>query len=385
MNSTAPKKVSPKQVARSSVNDLDPYIPGRPINAIKDEFGLDKVVKLASNESSVKMPEGICQAIVDAIENVSRYPDGHARELRRALEKDLDIPFETMLIGNGAEDCINMIGQAFLNPGDESIIPEPTFDAYRVATEFMDATPVYVPLKEDSIDLDRVLGAVTAKTKIVWICSPNNPTGTVLKKQAFDDFLDQLPDNIVVVLDQAYWEYITSENPANACDYLDTDARVIGIRTFSKVFGLAGLRIGYLTAHPSIVEVIAKVKPPFNVNVLAQAAAIAALKEKTFKEQHLETTRVEREKMIAGFKARGITVTPTETNFLMVPLPFNGDDLFNRLLSQGVIVRPGSVFKIPNAIRLSIGNPEENQFFLEKFDQAMLEMMGEQDQNAISV
>lgn len=382
MNSTALKKLNPKQVARSSVIDLDPYIPGRPINAIKDEFGLEKVVKLASNESAVKMPEGICQAIVNAIENVSRYPDGHARELRRALSKDLGIPFETMLIGNGAEDCLNMIGQAFLNPGDESVIPEPTFDAYRVATEFMEATPVYVPLKDDGIDLDKVLGAVTDKTKIVWICSPNNPTGTVINRQAFDSFLDKLPDNIIVVLDQAYWEYITSENPANACDYLDTDARVIGIRTFSKVFGLAGLRIGYLTAHPTMVEVVSKVKPPFNVNVLAQAAAIAALKEKTFKAQHLETTRVEREKMIAAFQRRGITVKPSQTNFLMVPLPFNGDDLFNRLLSRGVIVRPGSVFKIPNAIRLSIGNPEENRFFLEKFDQAMLEMTGEQDKKS---
>jgi histidinol-phosphate aminotransferase len=385
MNDTTLNKLNPKQVARSSVNDLDPYIPGRPINAIKDEFRLDKVVKLASNESSVKMPEGVCRAIVDAIEDVGRYPDGHARELRRALSEDLDIPFETTLIGNGAEDCINMIGQAFLNPGDESVIPEPTFDAYRVATEFMEATPVYVPLKDDCIDLDKVLGAATDKTKIVWICSPNNPTGTVLKRDAFDTFLDKLPNNIVVVLDQAYWEYITSENPANACDYLDTDARVIGIRTFSKVFGLAGLRIGYLTAHPSIVKVIAKVKPPFNVNVLAQAAALAALKEKTFKAQHLETTQVEREKMIAAFKARGITVKPSETNFLMVPLPFSGDDLFNRLLSQGVIVRPGSVFKIPNAIRLSIGNPEENRFFLEKFDRAMLEMMGEQNNKTITV
>ena len=377
MNSTAPIKLNPELVSKSLINDLDPYVPGRPINAIKDEFGLDRVVKLASNESSVKMPRGIFQAIVDATENLGRYPDGHARELRRALAKELDIPFETTMVGNGAEECLNMIGQAFLNPGDESVIPDPTFDAYRIATEFMAATPVYVPLKDDCIDLDRVLGAVTDKTKIVWICSPNNPTGTVLDKQVFDAFLDKLPDNIIVVLDQAYWEYIISENPANACDYLDTDARVIGIRTFSKVFGLAGLRIGYLTAHPAVVEVISKVKPPFNVNVLAQAAAKAALAEKAFKAQHLEVTRIEREKMIAAFQARGITVKPTQTNFLMVPLPFNGDKLFSRLLPQGVIVRPGSVFKIPNAIRLSIGNPEENRFFLEKFDQVMAEMTQE--------
>ena len=371
MSHAAPKKINPELVSKASLLNLDPYIPGKPIQVIKKRFGLDRVVKLASNECSVKMPEGIRMAVIEAISDVGRYPDGHARELRQELSESLHIAIESTMVGNGAEECINMVAQAFLNSGDESIIPDPSFDAYRISTEYMAGKPVYVPLVNGCIDLDNVLQQVTKKTKIIWICSPNNPTGTVVSKHDFDSFLEKLPQDILVVLDQAYWEYIISENPANCCDYLETDARVIGIRTFSKVFGLAGLRVGYLIAHPKVVEIISKVKLPFNVNVLAQAAAKAALKETEFKTQHLEMTRTQREYLIESFKKRGITVNPTETNFIMVPLPFSGDQLFEKLLPQGVIIRPGSVFGIKNAIRLSIGTPEENRFFLEKFDEAV--------------
>ena len=371
MKKNAPLKLNPVSASKDEVINLKPYIPGKPIQEIKKRFGMDRVVKLASNECPVTMPEGIRKALVDAIENVKRYPDGHSLELRHALAEDLNIPAEATLVGNGAEECLNMIGQAFINPGDESIIPDPSFDSYRITTEFMGGEPVFVPLSGDHIDLDGLLERVSDRTKIIWICSPNNPTGTVISKPDFDAFLDRLAEGIVVVFDQAYWEYIVSRNPANSCDYLENDARVIGVRTFSKVFGLAGLRVGYLIAHPSVIDVIAKVKLSFNVNVLAQVAARAALREKQFKKDHLEMTRTEREKLIAAFKERGIVVRPTETNFIMIPLPFNGDELFERLLPEGMIVRPGSVFGMPNAIRLSIGNPEENRFFLETFDQAM--------------
>ena len=365
-----PQKLDPVAASKACVTGLAPYIPGKPIREIQKKFHLDQVVKLASNESGLDLPQGIRDAVINALPFVGKYPDGHACELREALGTDLGIPPDTILVGNGAEECLNMIGQAFLNPGDECIIPDPSFDSYRISSEFMEAVPVYVPLTDDCINFNALLTQVTGKTKIIWICSPNNPTGTVVSKTDFDLFLDRLPENIIVVLDQAYWEYIVSDDPADACRYLDSDARVIGVRTFSKVFGLAGLRIGYLTAHPNVIEVIAKVKLSFNVNVLAQAAATAAIKEKAFKRTHLAMIIEERAKLIAAFKERGITVRPTETNFIMVPLPFNGDELFNALLPMGIIVRPGSVFNIPNAIRLSIGNPDENRLFLEKFDQA---------------
>ena len=373
-NVAGPKRLNPHRLVRKEVAELLPYIPGKPIRSVRREFGLEKIIKLASNECPLEIPQNIVTAITAGIKSISRYPDGHSTGLRQAMADYYRIPAESFLIGNGAEECIRMISQAFLNPEDDSVIPDPSFDAYRTATSLASAGITRVPLVDFHIDLDAVFDSVTHRTKIIWLCSPNNPTGTVILKDEFERFLDRLPDNKIVILDQAYWEYLDSREAANALDYIQSDARVIGIRTFSKVYGLAGIRIGFLTAHPAVIEMVSKVKLPFNVNVLAQAAAMAALNNPDFVHHHLEVIKEERIKLRKALEERGLQVVPSETNFLFVRLPVDGDELFKHLLPKGIIIRPGSIFGWPEFMRLSVGVAADNQDFLLKFDHAIKEI-----------
>ncbi len=345
MNSPATDlKIEAQKIARAGTLELGAYIPGKPIREVKEAYGLKEVVKLASNECPLPLPSSIQNMMVQEMENLVRYPDGHCRELRRHLSDRLGVSPDRLLFGNGAEECVRLIGQAFLNPGDKGVIPSTVYDAYDTAIRMPGGEVVKVPLKGHCIDLEATLAQVDGRTKIVWFCSPANPTGTLIKREAFDRFLERLPDNVLVVLDEAYLEFVTARDAAHALDYQDRDARVIGLRTFSKAYGLAGLRVGYMVAHPSIIEIIAMVKLPFNVNVLAQAAALCMLEEQDFVRRHVQLIREEREILRKALEDRGLFVVPSEANFLFVQLPLDGDKLFQRLLPQGIIIRPGSVF-----------------------------------------
>ena len=371
---TTPKKINAQQLARKGILELGAYIPGKPIEDVKEEYGLEEVIKLASNECQLPLPEGISQAIIAEAENLSRYPDGYCRKLRHRLASHLDVPPNCLLFGNGAEECIRLISQAFLNPGENSLIPSPIFDAYDTAVRLAGAEPVRIPLTNHRTNLEGILNRVNRQTKIVWLCSPANPSGTIITRNEFDDFLERLPRDVLVVLDEAYFEYVATETAAHATDYLFRDERVIGLRTFSKAYGLAGLRIGYLLAHPSVIDIIAMVKLPFNVNIMAQAAAIRILDESEFFTHHINLIRSERTYLTQALEHRKMVVIPSDTNFLFVEMPVDSDLLFKKLLYLGIIIRPGSLWQMPNYIRLTVGTREQNDKFLSATDAVLAKL-----------
>jgi len=361
-------KVDPRRIARKGILELGAYVPGKATEEVKEAYGLEEVVKLASNECPLPLPDGLREVIEAEFVNLARYPDGHCRKLRRRVAAYLGVQEECLLFGNGAEECIRLIGQAFLNPSDAGLIPSPIFDAYETAIRMPGAKVVKVPIKDYQIDLEAMLSAVDRSTKIVWLCSPANPTGKIISRDAFEGFLSLLPENILVVLDEAYREFVADKRAAHAQDYIERDARVIGLRTFSKAFGLAGLRVGYLVAHPSVIEIVSMVKLPFNVNRLAQAAALSMLEEEDFVQNHVEMIQSEREHLRRELEERGAFVVPSEANFLLVKLPLDGDELFKRLLPLGFIIRPGSLWGLNQYIRLTVGTPEQNRRFLSHVD-----------------
>ena len=358
---TPPKHIDPIQAARSGVAALKPYIPGKPIVEVKEELGLDEVVKLASNECPLPLPADAIQAIAREAGNLTRYPDGHCRLLKRELAARLDIDPACLVFSNGAEESIRLVAQTFVNQGDRVIIPAPIFDAYETASILCGGEVVPVPLCDYRIDLAAILEHVDSRTKIIWLCSPANPTGPTIKRAEFDTFLTRLPDHVLVVLDEAYREFVTEPDCAHSETYLFRDDRVIGLRTFSKAFGMAGLRVGYALAHPSVIELIAKVKLPFNVNVLAQALALQMLTDDSFVRNHTRMIIDERDRTTRALEKMGLMVVPSQTNFLFVELPVECDSVFQRLLAHGFIIRPGSVFGLPRFMRLSLGTPEQNQ------------------------
>jgi len=367
-------RFNPAAAARQGIAGLQPYIPGKPIVEVKEELGLDEVVKLASNECALPLPESIVQNIIDEATDFGRYPDGHCRRLRRELSAWLDVDPNCLAFGNGAEECIRLVAQVFIDQGDVCILPDPIFDAYATATILCGGEVDRVPLKNYCIDLEAILKRVSDRTKLVWLCSPANPTGPVIRKNDFDSFLSRLPERIVVVLDEAYREFVTNEESAHADHYLFKDDRVIGLRTFSKAFGMAGLRVGYVVAHPMIIELISKVKLPFNVNVPAQAAALALLREQEFVQNYIDLVVSERAQTGLDLETLGLKVLPSQANFLFIELPTDGDRVFRKLLQKGFIIRPGSVFGLPNFMRVSLGTRVQNQQFVEHLRRILLEI-----------
>jgi len=367
------------RLARENVADMAPYIPGKPILEVQEEFGLTQVVKLSSNECPFGLPEDLGTVLARAAVSGNRYPDALCRRLRAKLATVLDISESHLIFGNGAEECIRLIAQIFLNHGDQAVIPTPIFDAYSTATKLMGAREICLPLNGFRIDLDAVLKACedNESVKMVWLCSPSNPTGDLLKKDELDTFLSRLPENIMVVLDEAYAEFVTDSDGATTRDYLDTDPRVIGLRTFSKAYGLAGLRVGYIVAHPGIIELVNNVKLPFNVNALALAAAEFMLDHASFARDHVDLVVRERAFMQAELTRRGFVVPESQASFLFVAitpsLHLTGREIFKSLLPKGFIIRPGTAFGVPETFRMSLGTREENLAFLQEFDKLLAE------------
>lgn len=364
-------------LAREHVARMAPYIPGKPILDVQEEYGLGKVVKLSSNECPFDLPAGLADALAASVRSGNRYPDALCRRLRAKVAAKLGVGETNLIFGNGAEECIRLIAQIFLNHGDTAIIPTPIFDAYSVATRLMGAREICLPLKGYRIDLNAVLDACTRheRVKLVWLCSPSNPTGDLLKKKELDEFLARLPHDIMVVLDEAYAEFVTDPQAARTEDYLDADPRVIGLRTFSKAYGLAGFRVGYLVAQPGVIDLVNNVKLPFNVNFQALAAAEFMLDEQAFARNHVDIVVKEREFMQKELVNRGMDVPPSQASFLFVKLPEglkkNGVDIFKALLPKGFIVRPGTAFGVPEYFRMSLGTREDNLAFLQEFDKLL--------------
>jgi len=357
---------------RNTINYLNPYIPGKPISEVKREFGLDKVIKLASNENPLGSSPKATEAVAKWAANMAIYPDGNCTELRNALAKKLNLKPEQFLFGAGTDQILELIAQTFVNPEDNTISAHPSFSRYETVTRIMDGEFITVPLDKDyRFDLDGILSHVGKKTRIVWICNPNNPTGTIITSKELDCFLEKIPRDVLVVLDEAYYEYARGGDYPESLNLLDKYDNIIILRTFSKIYGLAGLRIGYAISNEDTIGYINRVRGPFNVNAAAQLAAVAALEDQDFLMKSLENNNKGKQYLYKAFDEMGLDYIPTYTNFIMVNVKTDSKQLFVDLLKKGVIIRSGDIFGMDNWIRVTIGTLEENEIFIQALKEVL--------------
>jgi histidinol-phosphate aminotransferase len=353
------------------VNKIAPYVAGKPIAEVEREYGIKNSVKLASNENPLGPSPKAMAAIINAAANVHRYPDEPSYELLKRLAAQWEVMPEQIIVGNGSDEILGFLSRALLQPGDEVIVPTPSFLMYTIVAQTAGAHHVTVPLKDMGIDLQGVLAGVTSKTRLIFICNPNNPTGSIVRHDEFSQFLNELPSDIVVVMDEAYAEFIRDAQCAKGISYLENDTPVVAMRTFSKAYGLAGLRVGYGVMPVDLAAVLNKVRMPFNVNSLAHAAALAALDDTAFLHQTVELTHQSLDLLYGELEKRQIRYFPTQANFFLIDVAQDANQVFKAMLAQGVIVRSMAGYGFPEYIRINIGLPDENETFLAVLDKVL--------------
>ena len=341
--------------------DIDPYVPGKPIEALERELGVRNSVKLASNENPLGPSPRAMAALRDAIPNLHRYPDGAGHEFIAALAAHLNCRPQNIVMGNGSDDIIGLLANTLLTPGERAVMPRPSFLMYEIAVRTVGAEPVFVPLKGMAIDLDRIRRALDDRTRLVFLCNPNNPTGTIIRQRAFERFLEDLPPAVVVVVDEAYIEFVRDPACLQSIAMAQSDRPVVTLRTFSKLYGLAGLRVGYGIMPESLAEGLNRIRQPFNVNLLAQIGARAALADQAFVAQTLELVHAGLDYLYRELDALGLTYHPTQSNFFLIDMQRDAGAVFEALLKQGVIVRSMLGYGFPHCIRVNVGTAEENR------------------------
>jgi histidinol-phosphate aminotransferase len=349
---------------RRAIADLVPYEPGKPVDEVQRELGLEHVVKLASNEGPFPPFPAALEALDRVAHDLNRYPDGGAWALRSALAERHGVSFDEVIVGAGADGVIDLLSQATLDPGDEIVCGWPSFPSYVLDAAKLGAVPVKVPLREHTYDLEAMLEAIGPRTKLVYVCHPNNPTGTANGRDELAAFFDRVPDHVIVVLDQAYFEYIDDADYADGvAEHFKAGRRVAVLRTFSKIYGLAGLRVGYGIAPADVVVATSKVRRAFDVSTPAQVAALASIDDDTEIARRRAANARGRAELEATLRAHGLEPAgPALGNFVFAEVG-DGRTIFEQLLRQGLIVRPLAGFGAPGAIRVSVGAPEENAAF----------------------
>jgi histidinol-phosphate aminotransferase len=349
---------------RPSVNGLTPYQPGKPVEDVQRELGLDRVVKLASNEGPFGPFPAAQEALAQAARDLNRYPDGGVYRLHEALAERHGVTFDQISVGPGADGCIDMLSQAILDPGDGIVCGWPSFPSYVIYARKQGAEATLVPLVHHAYELNALLDAVDERTKIVYICHPNNPTGTMNSADELDAYFERVPEHVLTVVDQAYFEYIDRDDYPDAVErYLKAGRRIAVLRTFSKIYGLAGLRVGYAVSSPHVCASMAKVRRPFDLTTPAQVAAIASLGDDAELTRRRAVNADGLARLDACMREHGFDPVPSVGNFLYLDTGVDANDLFNRLLQEGMIVRPLAGFGSPTAIRVSVGTPEEIDLF----------------------
>lgn len=350
---------------------LTPYVPGKPIEEVKRELGIDDIIKLASNESPVGPSPAAVEAIRGAASNVGLYPDGAAFELTRALARHWDVQPENLVSGNGSDEIIHYLGVAFLQPGDEMLTAHPSFVRYEAAAILNQAEYIAVPLRDFRFDLDAMAERLSPRTRLVFICNPNNPTGTMVGRRELERFLDRVGPDTVVALDEAYFEYVDHPDYPDGLQYVREGRNVIVLRTFSKIYSLAALRVGYGIARPEIIHGIHQVREPFNVNALAQAAALASLGDPGQVERSRRVNEDGKAQIAAGCERLGLSSVPTFANFMVIDVQRPCKPVFQALLQLGVIVRSGDIFGLDTHLRVTIGTAEQNARFLAALERVL--------------
>ena len=347
------------------VRKIAPYQAGKPIGELAREYGLDEasIVKLASNENPLGMPESARKAMLAQFDELGRYPDSNGFELKAEIARRYDVPPEWITLGNGSNDILEIAAHALLQPGESAVYAQYSFIVYALATQAVGARAIVVPARDHGHDLDAMLAAIEPDTRIVFIANPNNPTGTFVPAPQVEAFLEKVPQDVVVVLDEAYNEYLEPELRFDSAQWVRRFPNLIVSRTLSKAYGLAGLRIGFAMAQAELTDLMNRIRQPFNVNSLAQAAAIAALGDAEFLDRSYRMNREGRLRLEQAFDALGLEYVPSFGNFVLVRV---GDSaaVYERLLRAGVIVRPVAGYGLPEWLRVSIGLPQENERFL---------------------
>lgn len=362
-----------KQLAKESVLSIKPYEPGKPIEEVARELGIPEpdIIKMASNENPLgPSPLGV-QAIKECADRVNLYPDGDCYYLKNDLAEHLNVKPDNLIIGNGSNEILQIIADTFVKPDEEVIYAKQAFVVYTLATKVAGATAVTVPLKNHTHDLDAMADRITDKTKVIFIANPNNPTGTMVAADQVERFMKKVPEDVLVVFDEAYYEYVVRSDYPKTLDYVRDGRAAITLRTFSKIYGLAGLRIGYGISRPDIIEVMNKVRQPFNVSSVAQAAARASLRDKDHVAKSVKTNREGKEYLYAELRRIGLDFVPSEANFILVHLDRPGSEVMSQMLRERVIVRPMTGYEFPNSIRVTIGTLEQNKRLISSLEKVL--------------
>ena len=353
-----------KSVMRKCIEKLTPYTPGKPIEEVERELGIVGSIKLASNENPLGPSPKAIKAIKENLNNIHRYPDGSCYYLKQKLSKKFELPINKIILGNGSNELIKLVAHTYLSPGEEAILPFPTFLMYEKIVQSFDGKIVAVPLKNFSVDLPAIGAAVSSKTKIIIINNPNNPTGIGVKQKDILDFLHSLPSDMIVIVDEAYIEFSTDPSIASSLKLIDSYPLLIVLRTFSKVYGLAGVRIGYGFSSEAVAASMNLVRQPFNVNYLAQVGALAALDDDEFVEKTTTLIQDGLAFLYSQLDRMGLEYIPTQTNFFLIKTPLGADETYQRMLKEGVIVRSMESFGLNDYIRINVGLSEENRRFI---------------------
>ncbi len=349
---------------KPSIETIQPYQGGKPIEEVQRELGVSDVIKLASNENTLGPSPLALQAIAESAKQVHLYPDSNGYYLKNDLAEHLGISAEHLVLGNGSNDVLQLIAEAYVSLGDEVIYAAGAFVVYSLVTKLCGAKAVIVPMREDTHDLSAMAAAITNKTRVIFVANPNNPTGTIVTADETAAFMARVPEDVLVVFDEAYYEYVLRSDYPQTLRYVLEGRNVIITRTFSKIYGLAGLRVGYGIAPPSLIEALNRVRQPFNCSLVGQAAARAALKDRAHVAQSRASNSEGRTFLYGAFDDMGLRYTKTEGNFILLHLSLLGTDVTDALLQRGVIVRAMGGYGYPNAVRVTIGTAEENRRFV---------------------
>ena len=354
----------PVKLVRDCVLRLRPYVPGKPIEEVERELGITNIIKLASNENPLGPSPMAVAAMTKALHDVGLYPDGNCYKLRQAVAKHLGVESDQLIFGCGSDEIIHYIALAFLAEGDEIIQGSPTFVQYETAATLCNCKTHSVPLRNLTYDLDAMSEYINNRTKLVFIANPNNPTGTMVTHSEIEKLLSKLPERCLLVLDEAYYEYVERSDYPNALKLISQNKNVIALRTFSKLYALAGLRVGYGVAKADIIKYLEQVRAPFNVNSVAQVGAIASLEDSDHADRSKKLNSAGKQYLYSEFDRMGLLYTPSEANFIFVDIGRDSVQVFKDLLKCGVIVRTGDIFGTPTHIRVTIGTTEQTERFI---------------------
>jgi histidinol-phosphate aminotransferase len=353
------------KLAQPGISELSPYQPGKPVEELERELGIADIIKLASNENPLGPSRVVIESITGQLAELARYPDGSAYQLKDKLQAKLGIDPAMVTVGNGSNDVLELVARVFLGPGLESIVSEHSFVVYPLVTKSLGAELIVIPAIDFGQDLNATRAAISDRTRVIFIANPNNPTGTWVDKQSLLSFLDAVPEKVLVVLDEAYAEYVAEPDYPNGLELVDDYPNLIVTRTFSKAYGLAGLRMGYSVSHPDIADLMNRVRQPFNVNAMSLAAALVALDDEAYLKESVRVNNEGMKMLTNACDQLGLGYIPSVGNFLTIDFGCDAMPIYDGLLQEGVIVRPIGVYGLPNHLRVTVGLPLENKRFID--------------------